>query len=340
MNPKPIPKLIPGPQPPGWAAHPILRFLAASARHGSALLAAGVFVGVLVPPVAHAMRGVVAPAIVMLMTLVLLRVDVAGTLAHLRRPGRVLYLVLFQALACPLVAWAVARPLGLDPTVVDGVVIFATGCAATSSPAFARMVGLDPELSLVVTLATTFLVPLLAPPMALALLGVDLALSVPAFMGRLALVVVLPLLLSLGLRRAMGPPVLERVGPAVDGALVWLVVLYGVAVMDGLTARALAEPGWVAQALAAAFVADYGLNGVTVFAASWMGRRAALTAGLMSGNRNMALYLAVLPAAADPKVALFFGLCQFPLFLSPFLLRPLYRRLLRPPAGLPGSAIP
>ena len=53
------------------------------------------------------------------------------------------------------------------------------------------------------------------------------------------------------------------------------------------------------------------------------------TAGLMSGNRNMALYLAILPAAADPRIGLFFGLCQFPLFLSPFLLRPLYQRLLR-----------
>ena len=39
---------------------------------------------------------------------------------------------------------------------------------------------------------------------------------------------------------------------------------------------------------------------------------------------NMALYLAVLPAAADVRLALFFALCQFPLFLSPFLLRPVY----------------
>jgi BASS family bile acid:Na+ symporter len=27
---------------------------------------------------------------------------------------------------------------------------------------------------------------------------------------------------------------------------------------------------------------------------------------------------------------MFFALCQFPLFLSPFLLRPIYRRLVRP----------
>jgi BASS family bile acid:Na+ symporter len=41
----------------------------------------------------------------------------------------------------------------------------------------------------------------------------------------------------------------------------------------------------------------------------------------------MALYLAVLPAATDARILLFFALCQFPLFLSPFLLRPIYDRL-------------
>jgi BASS family bile acid:Na+ symporter len=49
----------------------------------------------------------------------------------------------------------------------------------------------------------------------------------------------------------------------------------------------------------------------------------------MSGNRNMALYLAVLPASADPKIALFFALVQIPLFLSPFLLGPIYRAMSR-----------
>jgi len=111
--------------------------------------------------------------------------------------------------------------------------------------------------------------------------------------------------------------------------MVWLVVFYGFAVMDGLMPRLLTDPGWVARATLAAFVADFGLNVVTTLAFGWMGRRAAASAGLMGGNRNMALYLAVLPAAADPRIALFFALCQFPLFLSPFLLRGLYRRLLR-----------
>jgi len=190
------------------------------------------------------------------------------------------------------------------------------------------MVVLDPELSLVATLATTALVPITAPPMAMLLLGVDLSIGIGAFMGQLALVVGLPMLLSLILRRLLGPVRLAHWADPIDGLMVWLVVFYGVAVMNGLGARMSADPAWVVQAIIAAFAVDYGLNLVTAGAFAGYGSRVAASAGLMSGNRNMALFLAVLPATADPRVTLFFGLCQFPLFLSPFLLRSLYRRWL------------
>ena len=311
------------------AANP-LAFFAASARYASILLAVGIFGGVASPGLARAFHGFVTPNVLMMMTLVLLRIDLPGTLAHLRRPGRVATLVAVQLFACPVLVWALTAPFPLDPGIRDGMVIFATGCAATSSAAFARMVGLDPELSLLVTLATTFLVPLTAPPTALLLMGIDLSIGTGAFMGRLALVVGLPMLLSLALRRLIGPPRLARIGPAVDGLLVWLVVFYGFAVMDGLQERIAADPAWVLQALLAAFAVDYGLNLATTLGLRRLGAGVAATAGLMSGNRNMALYLAVLPATLDPRIALFFGLCQIPLFLSPFLLSPLYRWRARP----------
>jgi predicted Na+-dependent transporter len=308
------------------AANPILRFLALSGRQGSVLLAVGIFGGALIPPLATAFRDFVTPNVLGMMTLVLLRVDLPGTLAHLRRPVGVALIVVFQLLVSPVVAWLVVAPLGLDRGIADGVVLFAAGCAATSSPAFARMVGLDPELALVVSLVTTALVPLTAPPMALWLMGIDLSISASAFMTRLLIVVGLPTVLSLVLRHAIGPVRLARWGDAVDGVLVWLIVFYGFGVMYGLGARVAADPAWVVTAILAAFVADYGLNLFTTVALQPLGARIAATAGLMSGNRNMALFLAVLPATTDPRIALFFGLCQFPLFLSPFLLRPVYRR--------------
>ncbi len=310
------------------------RFLALSARNATVLLAIGIFGGVVSPRLASTFKSFVTPDVLAMMTLVLLRVDIPGTLAHLRRPVRVVAIVLFQLLACPILVLAATRPLGLDWGITAGTVIFATGAAAMSSAAFARMVGLDPELSLVTSLATTLLVPLTAPPLALLLLDIDLSIGAGAFMARLAMIVGLPLLVSLALRRLIGPAWLDRWADAVDGALVWLVVFYGFAVMDGLGAQMAADPGWVVQAVLAAFIVDYGLNLLTAGVFAGFGAHIAASAGLMSGNRNMALYLAVLPASADPRIALFFGLCQFPLFLSPFLLKPLYRRWL-PPEALP-----
>ena len=291
------------------------------------MLAAGIFAGLLTPPLAALLRDVVTPVVATLMTLVLLRVDPGQVLGWLRRPGLVAAILAWVLLACPVLAWAVAWATGLDGPLGMALVLMATGCAATSSPAFARLVGLDGELSLVVALLSTLLVPLTAPPLALGLLGVDLSLSIGGLMGRLALVVGLPLLLSLAIRRVVAPPTLHRWGRAVDGAVVLLVVLYGFGVMDGVLARLLAEPGLVLGGLALAFAGSFGLNVATALAFLAAGRRPALSAGLLSGNRNMALYLAVLPASTDPVVLLFFALCQFPLFLSPFLLRPVYRAL-------------
>lgn len=291
------------------------------------LLAVGIFAGVFIPPLAALFRDFVTVTVAGLMTLVLLRVDLAQVLAYLRRPVLVAAMTTWLLLVMPVIAYAVAMAAGLDGPLGAALVISATGCAATSSPAFARMVGLDGEISLVVAVVTTLLVPFTAPPLALGLMGIDLAISLGGLMTRLALVVGLPLLVSIAIRRVVRAEVLHRFGPAVDGSVVWLVVLYGFGVMDGMLAKLLAEPGWVMGGLALAFAGNFGMNVMTALVFLPAGRRLALAGGLLAGNRNMALYLAVLPAATDERILLFFALCQFPLFLSPFLLRPVYARL-------------
>jgi bile acid:Na+ symporter, BASS family len=297
------------------------------ARYGGLLLAGCVFVGVAVPPLAALLRETLTVTVAGLMTLVLLRIDLAQVLGYLRRPLLVAALLAWLLLACPLIAYALVRLLGLDGPLGAAVVIMATGCAATSSPAFARLVGLDASISLVVAVLSTLLVPFTAPPLALGLLGIDLAISVGGLMTRLALIVGLPLLLALTIRRLVPAPRIAGWSGMVDGTVVFLLVIYGIGVMDGMQATLLAEPLWVAAGLAMAVLGNFGLNALTALAFWPAGRGLALAAGLLSGNRNMALYLAVLPAATDPRILLFFALCQFPLFLSPFLLRPVYGRL-------------
>jgi len=303
------------------------RFLEWSALRGAALLAASIFAGLFIPPLAAAFRDVITPVVFILMVLVLLRVDPGQVIAYLRRPLLVAALLAWLMIATPLIAFVLTRAVGLEGPLATGLIIVATGCAATSSPAFARMVGLDGEIAVVVAVLSILLIPLTAPPLALGLLGIDLAISMTGLMLRLGLVVGLPLLLSIAIRHWAGPKRLDHWGRAVDGAVVLLVVFYGFGVMDGVLARMLAEPAFIATGIAMAFGGMLAMNAITALAFAGFGQKIALSAGLLAGNRNMALYLAVLPEATDPGILLFCVLCQFPLFLSPFILKPLYERI-------------
>jgi bile acid:Na+ symporter, BASS family len=305
----------------------LIRLLGWSARHGTALLAASILAGIACAPLAAALRPAVAPAVALLMTLVLLRIDPAQVIAWLRRPLLVLGLSAWVLVACPLVAFVATRAMGLNGPLGGGLVLGAAACAAVSAPAFARLVGLDAEISLVVSVVTTALLPFTAPPLALGLLGLDLAITIPGLMLRLLLIVGIPALLAWGLRAVLGPARLARAAAGLDGGVVLILVVFAFGVMDGVQARLLADPLWVLGGVALAMAGNLGLNALTAAVIWPLGRTLALSAGMLAGNRNQALFLAVLPAAADPGVLLFFALGQVPMFLSPFLLRPIYARL-------------
>jgi BASS family bile acid:Na+ symporter len=78
-----------------------------------------------------------------------------------------------------------------------------------------------------------------------------------------------------------------------------------------------------------AFIAYASLQAAGAAVFSVFGRDTALSVGFSSGNRNMALLLAVLPAGVNPDIPLYFALGQLPIYVLPAALTPLYRRILR-----------
>lgn len=306
-----------------------MRLLEWLGRNGSALLAGSVFLGVLSPMLAALCGPLVTPAVAVLTGLVLLRVDAVQLLAVLRRPGLVAMLLGSVLLASPVLAYAAVSACGLDGPLYGplaaAMVIAASSCSATSAPALARLAGLEVELALVVSVVSILLVPFTSPPLILWLLGLDLAIGLPALMGRMALVVVLPAVLGLLARHLLGPARLHAAAPAVDGAVVLSIVFVGIGVMVGMQERLLAEPLWVLGGLALACGLNLALFVAAALAFAPAGRQLALTAGLLAGNRNTALYMAVLPAGTDPRLLQFFALAQVPFFLSPLAIRLLRR---------------
>jgi hypothetical protein len=80
--------------------------------------------------------------------------------------------------------------------------------------------------------------------------------------------------------------------------------------------------------LALVFVLNFGtqLATLAVVRARGAGRDASALA-IVAGNRNLALFLAALPEPVGQALLLFVGCYQVPMFLTPLLLAPLYRRL-------------
>ncbi|MEK9645400.1 MAG: hypothetical protein VW547_07625, partial [Alphaproteobacteria bacterium] len=60
-----------------------------------------------------------------------------------------------------------------------------------------------------------------------------------------------------------------------------------------------------------------------------LGRREALTIGLVTGNTNLGLVMVTLADRASPELVAVFVLGQVPMYFLPVIALPLYRRLMR-----------
>jgi BASS family bile acid:Na+ symporter len=286
-------------------------------------------VGLLFQNVAAAARPLLWPLAVALLMLALVRTDWSRVSILLRRPVLAIVLALANLIAVPLIVWPICHAVGLWPGLVAALCLSAMAPGIIAAAATAALLRLDSSLALLLTLFTNFLVPFTLPPLALWLLGLDLRISALDLSLRLALVVVLAGLGALAIRRLLGSRLSDH-GTTFDGLSVIVLIVFAIPLMDGVVARAAAEPLRFASFVAAAFAGMLLCNLVMVVG-TWpfLDRHTALTAGYCSGGRHNALLMAVLPTSVDADIFLFIAAVQFPIYLMPTLLQPIYRRLLR-----------
>jgi BASS family bile acid:Na+ symporter len=230
------------------------------------------------------------------------------------------------------------------PKLGTAMVLSAACPPIMSAIAFCFMVGLDAALATVVVFTALFIVPLTLPPLALLLLGLRLDIDVLSFMARLAAITGGSLLIAVALRAVAARETIARHRDLLDGVAVAGLLVFAVAIMDGVGRAAIERPGYVAVTLIAAFAANVGMQLAGFLAFAWMVKKQALAVAMLSGNRNMGLLLAALGAAADFDIVLYLALGQIPVYLTP-LAKPIYRwasspSFSRSPPGAPPSGGP
>lgn len=304
------------------------RVLAFFGSHAPWLLFGGVFLGLAAPGLANLLRPMLAPSVVLILMAALLRADWSAMAGYARRPGLIALLVGWLMLVAPVVTWLLVGALPAPPALAVALVLMAAAPPILAATGLAILLGLDGALAAVVGAVCTLLAPLSVPPLALALLGLELEIGLAEFMLRLAAVIGAAFAGAAAIRRLARPGWLEARARHLDGVFVLVMLVFAVAIMDGVREILVARPGTVALWLAAACLANPALQVLGGLAFAWLGRRGALTVGLLTGNCNMGLLLAALPPDTDFDVVLFFALAQIPMFMLPAALLPAYRRLL------------
>jgi BASS family bile acid:Na+ symporter len=305
----------------------MLRWLGRQARWS---LPAGVFVGILLPDLAHAARPLLTAAVIGTLSAALLRMDWQRMLGWWQRPFWPLALTLWVTLISPLCVWGLTQPFDLDPAWRLLLVLQAAGPPIGSAAAFAMFLGLEASLCMVSTVCATLILPLTLTAIVAGLLPLSgIQVDIVRFFLRVLTLVALPFALAALLRRAVGVRRLLQADAELAGLNVLMLVIFALAVMDGVQGLLLHDTALAMSllGLGCASVLCWHLVGM------WLGRlnsvETAYSAALLSGNRNMGLLLVVTAGTAGPLFAMYVAIVQIPMYFAPLLLGPWLKRARR-----------
>lgn len=289
------------------------------ARNGRWMLPGGLAVGLASPDLAEALRPTIGPVVVILLFLAVLRIGPDGLRigrAGLMRAG--LRALLLQ-LALPL---AVALPLAglglLDGSFALGAILFLCAAPLTGAAHFAVMAGGDPAPALRQTVIGTALLPFTVVPVFALVPAFGGAAEVIGAVLRLLAVIGVAGGLALWLRARGIVRATPEVMTAMDAiaAVLLAVVVIGIMSAVGQTLRD--DPGSFARAMILVCVIGFGLQVLAVVMLRDGPDLPALA--VVAGNRNVALFLGVLPAAVTEDLLLLIGCFQVPMYLTPLIL--------------------
>ncbi|QFT63888.1 hypothetical protein [Roseivivax sp. THAF30] len=293
------------------------------ARHARWLLVSGLLVGIALPGFARAAEPLIVPLLGVLLCLAVLREGPRALLPGAGTGRRAVLLTLALQAAPPLVAGALLWALGgLETPLGVALVLVLAASPITGAPGLAVMSGADAGLALRLLTLGTALLPLTAAPVFALLPSFPGPVAVAAGALRLLVVIAAAVALAVLLRRLFPRLRAPHHRTAFDGAMALAMAVIVVALMSALLPAARETPGVLIASLTAALV----IYAVQVRIAWSCARRSGLTAeksraiAIAGGNRNLALFLAAVPAETTLPLMVFIGCYQIPMYLTPLAL--------------------
>ncbi|WP_119300716.1 hypothetical protein [Dongia deserti] len=296
------------------------------ARHGRSVLVLGLLAGILFPDLALALRPWIGELVAVLLFIAALRVgprQAVGALADLR--NSIVFTLIFQ-IAFPVAAMLLFRIAGWSGALSTALVLMMAASPISGSPNLTILTGHDPAPALRQLVVGTALLPLTVIPVFWLAPALGDGAQVFTAAARLLLIISLAAGGAFAVRFWFANPAKETL-VAIDGLSAIGMAVVVVGLMSAVGPAMGSNPQAFALALGAAFAGNFGLQ---ILVTLWLRRSGtrhiAAPLGIVAGNRNIALFLAALPAAVTDPLLLFIGCYQIPMYLTPILLGAFYRK--------------
>ena len=201
--------------------------------------------------------------------------------------------------------------------------------SVTATPNITILLGHDPEPAFRLFVVGTAILPLTVVPIFWFSPDLGNLLGAISTAVRLLAAIWCAVIAAFILRRSTSPVLTVKQTKSVDGftSLVLAVVVVGL--MSAVAPALSANPYFVLCWVGVAVVANIGSQIVACVLLLKLGWRAeAVPFSVVAGNRNFALFLIALPAAATDPLLIFLGCYQLPMYLTALIMRPVYNSVL------------
>lgn len=302
--------------------------LVQAARHGRLLLILGLLAGIGLPELTLALKPWIGEMIAGLIFLAALRMGPRQALGAARELGSYVAMTLLFQLMLPLALTLIFLGAGWTGPLATALILATAAAPISGSPNLTIMTGHDPAPALRLVIIGTAALPLTVLPIFWLLPELGDSSVVLAAAGRLLLII----LLTAGSAFFLHARFLQhqRAGAiaAIDGLSAIVLGMVVIGLMSAVGPAIRSDPLGLLLNLTMAFLTNFGLQILVALGLHARGRHAtAVPLAIVAGNRNMALFLTALPLSVMDPLLLFIGCYQIPMYMTPFLLGRLYRRI-------------
>ncbi|MEM6383847.1 MAG: sodium:proton symporter [Pseudomonadota bacterium] len=298
--------------------------LAFLGQHGTIAIAASLLVGMAVPFLAATLRPWLDEAILTLLTLAFLRIGFRALGSELKKPLPVLLATAVALIALPALGLGLGAAFGLNqshPEIYLALFIALAVPPITAVPIFAGLLRLPGAVALAFLILAMAATPLTAWLHASVFFPAGSLPLDPSSIGlRLAGFLVGAAALAFAIQKVAGLPRLDKIRTHLDGINVLAMLVFAIAVMDGVGPAMVQRPGLVAILFVATFALALGQMLLMRLCLFFMEAQNAISVSLATGLRNMGLMVASLGMAIPETTWLWFAVGQFPIFFMPWLI--------------------